>query len=353
MDAQDQELLRRWLGECQSGQSTVDETMRQIRLFWETLDMTGASQASREIPDSMQQWLEDCQSGRSTVDETMRQIHLFWETGDVLSPRSRTTYERNPAPRQTRTYEQHREPVPERRYGQPRERERSYETSRSSSSARTEDAYVDLDRLHRCGHSEVVFCEGKSVSSVVDIFEQFLLHHQSPMGTRVSQEQADALQQRFPQLDYHPIARTIRIRDDRREQLRGHAVVLAAGTSDKPVAEEACETLRWMDCGVELILDVGVAGPQRLIEQLPRIDNADVIVVVAGMEGALPSVVGGYVKVPVIAVPTSVGYGASLNGIAALLGMLNSCAANVSVVNIDAGFKGGYIAGLIAQGKWR
>jgi hypothetical protein len=125
--------------------------------------------------------------------------------------------------------------------------------------------------------------------------------------------------------------------------------VITAGTGDLPVAEEAAETARWMGCEVELIVDVGVAGPHRLIEQQHRFCTADAVVVVAGMEGALPSVVGGHVACPVIAVPTSIGYGASFGGLAALLGMLNSCAANVTVVNIDAGFKGGFIAGLIAQ----
>ncbi|MEZ6050909.1 MAG: nickel pincer cofactor biosynthesis protein LarB [Planctomycetaceae bacterium] len=131
----------------------------------------------------------------------------------------------------------------------------------------------------------------------------------------------------------------------------GRVLVVTAGTSDLPVAEEALETLRWMHCGCELIVDIGVAGPHRLLAQLDRFEGADVVIVVAGMEGALPSVVGGWVNCPVIAVPTSVGYGASFSGLTALLGMLNSCAANVTVVNIDAGFKAGYVAGLIAHGK--
>jgi NCAIR mutase (PurE)-related protein len=131
----------------------------------------------------------------------------------------------------------------------------------------------------------------------------------------------------------------------------GRVAVVTAGTSDMPVAEEVRETVEWMGVGCELIVDVGVAGPYRLQEALPRIVGADVVVVVAGMEAALASVVGGHVDCPVIAVPTSVGYGASFGGIAALLGMLNSCAANVSVVNIDAGFKAGYIAGMIARGR--
>jgi hypothetical protein len=126
-------------------------------------------------------------------------------------------------------------------------------------------------------------------------------------------------------------------------------VIVTAGTSDLPVAEEARETALWTGAEVTLIQDVGVAGPHRLIVNLPLLQAADAVVVVAGMEGALPSVVGGYVACPVIAVPTSIGYGASFGGVAALLGMLNSCASNVTVVNIDAGFKGGYLAGLIAR----
>jgi NCAIR mutase (PurE)-related protein len=125
--------------------------------------------------------------------------------------------------------------------------------------------------------------------------------------------------------------------------------IITAGTSDLPVAEEARETALWTGAEVTMVHDVGVAGPHRLRENLSRFADADAVVVVAGMEGALPSVVGGYVACPVIAVPTSVGYGASFGGVAALLGMLNSCAANVTVVNIDAGFKGGYVAGLIAR----
>ena len=124
---------------------------------------------------------------------------------------------------------------------------------------------------------------------------------------------------------------------------------MTAGTSDLPVAEEARQTALWTGAEVELVQDIGVAGPHRLTANLPLLEGADVVVVVAGMEGALPSVVGGHVACPVVAVPTSVGYGASFDGVAALLGMLNSCASNVTVVNIDAGFKGGYVAGLIAK----
>ncbi|MBW3541630.1 MAG: nickel pincer cofactor biosynthesis protein LarB [Planctomycetes bacterium] len=215
--------------------------------------------------------------------------------------------------------------------------------------ADTGAAHVDLDRRRRCGYPEVVFCQGKSPEAVVGIFEALDADGQPCFGTRSDEAQAAAVSRRFPDARYNPTARTLRV--DRREGLTpvGRVAVITAGTSDRPVAEEALETLSWMGCGVELIVDVGVAGPHRLPEQLHRFADADAIVVVAGMEGALPSVVGGFVECPVIAVPTSVGYGANFGGVAALLGMLNSCAANVTVVNIDAGFKGGYIAGLIAR----
>ena len=184
------------------------------------------------------------------------------------------------------------------------------------------------------------------------IFHALLATGVDVLATRVSTEQATHLQTRFPQAHYNSTGRTLRVpasNQPAEAALSGQVVVVTAGTSDLPVAEEARETLLWMGASVTTVFDVGVAGPHRLREHLAKLDAADAIVVIAGMEGALPSVVGGYVACPVIAVPTSVGYGASLGGFAALLSMLNSCAANVSVVNIDAGFKGGYVAGLIAQ----
>jgi hypothetical protein len=219
----------------------------------------------------------------------------------------------------------------------------------------TADAQVDLDRHRRCGYPEVIFSEGKTVEAVVSIFTALAGAGQECLATRVSAEQAAGVCERFPNAIHNAIARTIRLptpasrlgRTEARPAV-GKVAVITAGTSDRPVAEEAVETLRWMNCGVELIVDVGVAGPHRLLEKRDGFVDADAVVVVAGMEGALPSVVGGHVSCPVVAVPTSVGYGASFGGIAALLGMLNSCAANVTVVNIDAGFKGGYVAGLIA-----
>ena len=223
------------------------------------------------------------------------------------------------------------------------------------------DAQVDLDRHRRCGFPEVVFAEGKSVEAIKKIFEALLRHGASVLATRLTPEQAAELSVRFPHGRYNAIGRTFRISRDtiherhegheetKKELEKGRVTIVTAGTSDLRVAEEARETALWTGAEVTLIHDVGVAGPHRLTANLPLLEASDAIVVVAGMEGALPSVVGGYVACPVIAVPTSVGYGASFGGIAALLGMLNSCASNVTVVNIDAGFKGGYVAGLIAK----
>jgi pyridinium-3,5-biscarboxylic acid mononucleotide synthase len=213
-----------------------------------------------------------------------------------------------------------------------------------------DEAHVDLDRRRRCGFPEVVYSEGKTAEAIVAIFEAQALHGERGFATRVSTEQAAAVLKRFPSALHNPVARTVRLPASIEPPApSGSVFVITAGTSDRPVAEEALETLRWMGCGADLIVDIGVAGPQRLLEQKHRFDAADAVVVVAGMEGALPSVVGGWVACPVIAVPTSVGYGANFGGIAALLGMLNSCASNVCVVNIDAGFKGGYLAGVIAR----
>lgn len=214
--------------------------------------------------------------------------------------------------------------------------------------ARTDDASVDLGRLRRCGFPEVVFAPGKTPATVVGVFERLAAQGQDCLATRVSPEQAEAVALRFPQAIYNEFGRTIRV-EVSDQPVIGKVPVVTAGTSDRPVAEEAVETLVWMRCDTDLVIDVGVAGPHRLPEQLHRLHGADAVVVIAGMEGALPSVVGGYVDCPVIAVPTSVGYGAAFGGVAALLGMLNSCASNVTVVNIDAGFKAAYVAGLIAR----
>lgn len=212
------------------------------------------------------------------------------------------------------------------------------------------DAHIDLDREHRCGYPEVIYAEGKTVDAIRRII---LIQQEAGIdsfATRMSQEKGDALLIDFPNAQYNPIARTFWNRlNKKKKPKKGKVAIISAGTSDQPVAEEAMETARWMGADVVLIQDVGVAGPARLHSRYTDFKDADAIVVVAGMEGALPSVVGGYVSAPVIAVPTSVGYGAAFGGIAALLGMLNSCASNVMVVNIDAGFKGGYVAALIAN----
>lgn len=211
---------------------------------------------------------------------------------------------------------------------------------------------VDIDRQRRCGFPEVIFAEGKSSQALRAIVAAHLERGEEAFATRVSPEKAHDLQQDYPLANYNSVARTWRAHPaDKRlgTDLIGHVAVITAGTSDLAVAEEARETLDWMGIRTTIVHDVGVAGPHRLPARLAEFSDADVVVVVAGMEGALPSVVGGYVPCPVIAVPTSVGYGASLGGIASLLGMLNSCAANVAVVNIDAGFKAGYLAGLIAS----
>ncbi len=219
------------------------------------------------------------------------------------------------------------------------------------------DVTLDLDRQRRCGFSEVVFGQGKPVELLQRIIQRLLDEKLPVLVTRLAADDATALVAKFPQGHYHPIARTFRIRGYARSAqeaaspaLRPLVGVITAGSTDRPIAEEARETLEWMGARVALIQDVGVAGPHRLPARLAEVEGARAIVVVAGMEGTLPSVVGGHVRCPVIGVPTSVGYGAHLSGIAPLLAMLNSCAANVTAVNIDAGFKGAYLAGLIALG---
>jgi pyridinium-3,5-biscarboxylic acid mononucleotide synthase len=229
------------------------------------------------------------------------------------------------------------------------------------------DAKLDLDRPRRCGFPEVILAEGKTVAVIERLFRALLDHDSDALATRVSPEQAAELLSKFPNGRYNAVGRTFRIEGGglgtsvpsgtgtqcARGGGRGKVVIVTAGTSDLPVAEEARETALWTGAEVTLVQDVGVAGLHRLTTNLPLLEGADAVVVIAGMEGALPSVVGGHVACPVIAVPTSVGYGASFGGVAALLGMLNSCASNVTVVNIDAGFKGGYVAGLIAKNMAR
>ncbi|MDP7637727.1 MAG: nickel pincer cofactor biosynthesis protein LarB [Phycisphaerae bacterium] len=210
-----------------------------------------------------------------------------------------------------------------------------------------EFATLDHHRAIRCGFPEVIYCPGKSVEQVGRIFARLADAGPTVLATRATLEQYDAVAADLPAAEYNQVARTITLRRGEHTESVGHVAVLAAGTSDLPVAEEARVTAEIMDARVTTHYDVGVAGLHRLLACRETLELANAIVVVAGMEGALPSVVGGLVAVSVIAVPTSVGYGASFSGIAALLGMLNSCAPGVSVVNIDNGFAGGYIAATI------
>jgi len=216
-------------------------------------------------------------------------------------------------------------------------------------------ATVDHHRAIRCGFPEVIYCPGKTVEQVRTIFSRLADAGGNVLATRASPEAYKAVAEDEPKAVYHERARCITLRQGHAAAPVGHIALVAAGTSDLPVAEEARVTAEIMDQRVTTHYDVGVAGLHRLLAVLDQLSAANVLVVVAGMEGALPSVVSGLVAAPVIAVPTSVGYGASFGGIAALLGMLNSCASGVSVVNIDNGFAGGYVASLInrriAEGK--
>lgn len=224
--------------------------------------------------------------------------------------------------------------------------------SDSPADASTALLTLDHDRAHRCGYPEVIYGPGKSPELVVAAARSLLEREQDVLVTRVDEAQRQALESAFPEGSFHSQARTWRKACGAiATHFPGQAIVavVTAGSSDVPVAAEAEQTLEWMRVRVKRICDVGVAGPHRLIERADELRECDAIVVVAGMEGALPSVVAGHVACPVIGVPTSVGYGANFQGVSALLSMLNSCAANVVVVNIDAGFKGGYVAGMIAS----
>ena len=208
-------------------------------------------------------------------------------------------------------------------------------------------AKVDHHRSLRHGMPEVIFGKGKTAEQVVEIAAAILNRSQNVLITRTEPATARLVTERFPDAEYFPLSGAVRVWRDRTLRGKGTLAVVCAGTSDLPVAEEARITAEVMGNEVDCITDIGVAGIHRLMSNRERLTRARVIVVCAGMEGALPSAVGGLVSCPVIAVPTSVGYGASFNGLAALLGMLNSCASNVTVVNIDNGFGAGYVASLI------
>lgn len=211
-------------------------------------------------------------------------------------------------------------------------------------------AKIDHHRSLRSGMPEAVYAAGKTPGQVAAIFARLAATGVPVLATRASPEHASAVRAEVPDAVYHPLPRVIARSGAARAGV-GRVAVVCAGTSDLPVAEEAALTAEIYGASVTRITDVGVAGLHRLLAQLPLLREADVVVACAGMEGALPSVVGGLVAAPVIAVPTSVGYGASFSGIAALLGMLNSCSPNTAVVNIDNGFGAGYMACLIAVKK--
>jgi NCAIR mutase (PurE)-related protein len=208
-------------------------------------------------------------------------------------------------------------------------------------------AKVDHHRRLRVGMPEVVFGQGKTPAQMAEIFTRLAKHGGNVLATRTTEEQFAAVKKKLRRAEYRELARAIVLQQDRKKYGKGTVAVVSAGTSDIPVAEEAVVTAEIMGNDVEHLYDVGVAGIHRLLANRASLTRARVVIVCAGMEGALPSVVGGLVGVPVIAVPTSVGYGAAFKGVAALLGMMNSCASNVSVVNIDNGFGAGYVAALI------
>ena len=208
-------------------------------------------------------------------------------------------------------------------------------------------AKVDHHRALRAGMAEVIFGENKTPKQVADIFFRLAKHGGNVLATRANEKQFAAVKKRVRTAQYRKLARAITLQRDRKNYGKGRIAVVSAGTSDIPVAEEAVATAEVMGNEVQHFYDVGVAGIHRLLANREALQKARVVIVCAGMEGALPSVVGGLVGVPVIAVPTSVGYGAAFKGLAALLGMVNSCASNVSVVNIDNGFGAGYVASLI------
>lgn len=202
---------------------------------------------------------------------------------------------------------------------------------------------LDTGRKERTGFGEVVFCQGKRNEFLKDIFSRLFEANVEVLGTRATQEQFELVKEILPQATYDSVSRIIKVQGEKKK-LIGNIAVCTAGTADIPVAEESAQTAEFFGSYVERIFDVGVSGIHRMLSQTEKLEKANVVVAIAGMEGALASVVGGLVSVPVIAVPTSVGYGANLGGISALLTMINSCANGISVVNIDNGYGAGYIA---------
>lgn len=209
-------------------------------------------------------------------------------------------------------------------------------------------ANIDTDRVNRCGHTEFVFCQGKSNDHIIKIFSSLLETSPCVIGTRLSKEKYLEIKDYIPNNSYNELSRIIISGEKPKVNTNLKPVpIMCGGTADIPVAEEAASICEIMSSPVTRIFDVGVAGIHRLLDKKPLFENANVIVACAGMEGALPSVIGGLVKCPVIAVPTSVGYGTNFQGLTTLFAMLNSCSNGISVVNIDNGFGAGYLASMI------
>ena len=212
-------------------------------------------------------------------------------------------------------------------------------------------AKIDHHREMRTGYPEIVYCAGKTIEQAIGIFRLMSAHENNIIGTRADERMFEAVKEVIPEAVYYPVARIISIQRKKTKSPTGKIAIITAGTSDMPVAEEAAVTAELLGNKVVRIYDAGVAGIHRLVDKLPEIKSSRVIIVIAGMEGALASVVGGLVDKPVIAVPTSVGYGANFGGISALLAMLTSCSAGVTVVNIDNGFGAGFSASMINHMK--
>lgn len=215
-------------------------------------------------------------------------------------------------------------------------------------------AKLDIERVKRRGGSETVFCECKTTEQLVKIFNEFKKHGQNVLGTRATIEQAETLKSAFPDINYNSQARTLTLIQKEIKKI-GEIAVCTGGTGDIPIAEEAAETAEFYGSRVKKYYDIGIAGIHRLLDKIEEIKKANVIIAAAGMEGTLGGVITGMVDIPVIAVPTSVGYGTSFNGLSSLLTMLNSCSEGMTVVNIDNGFNAGYSASqinkLIAKGR--
>ena len=207
-------------------------------------------------------------------------------------------------------------------------------------------ANLDFQRKERTGFPEVIFCQGKPDEYLVDIYKKMYERDGQVFGTRATEHQYDIVNAILPNVSYNKISKILKVEPEghTQQELIGNVAVVTAGTADIPVAEEAAQTIEYFGSKANRVYDVGVSGIHRILVKTDELNQANCVVAVAGMEGALPSVVGGLVKVPVIAVPTSVGYGANFEGLSALLTMINSCANGISVVNIDNGYGAGYIA---------